>query len=82
MADTQPRLIVVAGTKGSGKTPITEQLLRHIWVDGCEYVNPDNIARDVCGDWNAPEAVLAAPITTNCAGHEPISVAGALRLAA
>ena len=60
MADTQPRLIVVAGPNGSGKTSITEQLLRHTWMDGCEYVNPDNIARDVFGDWNAPEAVLAA----------------------
>ena len=60
MADTQPRLIVVAGPNGSGKTPITEQLLRHTRMDGCEYVNPDNIARDVFGDWNAPEAVLAA----------------------
>lgn len=60
MADAKPRLIVVAGPNGSGKTSITEQLLRHTWMNGCEYVNPDNIARDVFGDWNAPAAVLAA----------------------
>ena len=60
MVDNKPRLIVVAGPNGSGKTSITEQLLRHAWMDGCEYVNPDNIARDVFGDWNAPEAVLSA----------------------
>lgn len=54
------RLIVVAGPNGAGKTSITEQLLRHEWMGGCEYVNPDYIARDEFGDWNAPEAVLKA----------------------
>lgn len=55
-----PRLIVVAGPNGSGKTSITEQLLWHEWMVGCEYVNPDNIARDLFGDWNAPDAVIKA----------------------
>lgn len=40
----KPRLIVVAGPNGAGKTSITEQLLRHEWMGGCEYVNPDYIA--------------------------------------
>jgi predicted ABC-type ATPase len=56
----RPRLIVVAGPNGAGKTSITEQLLRHEWMGGCEYVNPDFIARDTFGDWNAPGAVLQA----------------------
>jgi len=56
----KPRLIVVAGPNGAGKTSITEQLLRHQWMGGCEYVNPDYIARDEYGDWNAPEAVRQA----------------------
>ncbi|WP_295384463.1 zeta toxin family protein [uncultured Thiodictyon sp.] len=56
----RPRLIVVAGPNGAGKTSITEQLLRHEWMGGCEYVNPDFIARDLFGDWNAPGAVLQA----------------------
>ncbi len=56
----KPRLIVVAGPNGTGKTSITEQLLRHEWMDGCEYVNPDFIARDEFGDWNAPDAVRQA----------------------
>ncbi len=56
----KPRLIVVAGPNGAGKTSITEQLLRHEWMGGCEYVNPDNIARDEFGDWNAPDAVKKA----------------------
>lgn len=56
----KPRLIVVAGPNGAGKTSITEQLLRHEWMGGCEYVNPDYIARDEFGDWNAPDAVRKA----------------------
>jgi len=44
----KPRLIVVAGPNGAGKTSITEQLLRHEWMGGCEYVNPDFIAMP-CG---------------------------------
>ena len=58
----KPRLIVVAGPNGAGKTSITEQLLRHEWMGGCEYVNPDYIARDEFGDWNAPDAVIKAAI--------------------
>ena len=56
----QPRLIIVAGPNGAGKTSITDQLLRHEWMGGCEYVNPDNIARDKFGDWNATDSVLQA----------------------
>jgi predicted ABC-type ATPase len=58
----KPRLIVVAGPNGTGKTAVTEQLLRHAWMDGCVYVNPDEIARDDFGDWNSPDAVLKAAV--------------------
>jgi len=35
MIDAQkPRLTVVAGPNGSGKTTITEKLLRHEWMGG------------------------------------------------
>jgi predicted ABC-type ATPase len=56
----KPRLIVVAGPNGAGKTSITEQLLRHEWMGGCEYVNPDFIARDQFGDWNSIAAINSA----------------------
>lgn len=56
----KPRLIVVAGPNGSGKTSITQQLLMHEWMGGCVYVNPDFIARDEFGDWNSPSAVVSA----------------------
>ena len=56
----KPKLIVIAGPNGSGKTTVTEQLLAHQWGDECEYINPDNIARDVYGDWNSPESVMNA----------------------
>jgi predicted ABC-type ATPase len=59
----KPRLIVVAGPNGAGKTSITEQLLRHVWMDGCEYVNPDVIAKESFGDWNAPSAAIPVRAT-------------------
>ena len=54
----RPRLLIVAGPNGSGKTSGTEQGLRHEWFHGCLYINPDNLARDRLRDWNSPEAVL------------------------
>ena len=56
----RPQLIIVAGPNGSGKTTITEKLLRHEWMEGCVYINPDFIAQQEFGDWNSPEAVVKA----------------------
>lgn len=56
----KPRLIIVAGPNGSGKTTITEKLLRHEWMNGCEYINPDFIARDELGDWTTRESFIKA----------------------
>lgn len=56
----KPRLIIVAGPNGSGKTTITEKLLRLEWMKGCEYINPDFIAQHEFGDWNDPQAVIKA----------------------
>lgn len=58
--EEKPKLIIIAGPNGSGKTTITEQLLSHEWGDECIYINPDNIARDKFGDWNSEEAVIKA----------------------
>ena len=60
MIELKPKLIIIAGPNGSGKTSVTHKILQHDWMEGCVYVNPDNIARDVFGDWNSPEAVLKA----------------------
>lgn len=56
----RPVLIVIAGPNGSGKTTITSKILRHEWLEGAVYINPDQVAQDRFGDWNSPDAVLQA----------------------
>jgi predicted ABC-type ATPase len=56
----KPKLLIVAGPNGSGKTSVTSKILKHEWIGSCDYINPDLIARDVFGDWNAKETVLQA----------------------
>jgi predicted ABC-type ATPase len=58
----RPKLIVIAGPNGSGKTTFTNQVLRHDWSAGCIFINPDEIARNEFGDWNSPAAVLKAVV--------------------
>jgi predicted ABC-type ATPase len=58
----KPRLLIIAGPNGSGKTSVTGKILQHEWYEGCDYINPDLIARDKFGDWNSPDAVLKAVI--------------------
>ncbi len=56
----RPVLIVIAGPNGSGKTSVTSKILHHEWLEDSEYINPDNVARDIFGDWNNQDAVLKA----------------------
>ncbi len=56
----KPELIITAGPNGSGKTSITQKFLHHEWAEGTTYINPDQIANDLFGDWNDKEAVLKA----------------------
>lgn len=58
--ELRPRVLLVAGPNGAGKTTVTERGLAHEWFGGCEYVNPDFIARDTYGDWNSATAVKQA----------------------
>jgi|ERR1035437_3221365 len=62
MNPNQPRLIIIAGPNGSGKTSVTGKILEHQWIENCIYINPDNIAQDDFGDWNSPEAIKKAAI--------------------
>ena len=59
-SEHRPVLIVIAGPNGSGKTSVTSKILYHEWLEDSEYINPDNVARDVFGDWNDQDAVLKA----------------------
>lgn len=56
----RPVLIVIAGPNGSGKTSMTSRFHIHEWLEDSEYINPDNVARDVFGDWNNQDSVLKA----------------------
>ncbi|MBO5250972.1 MAG: zeta toxin family protein [Bacteroidaceae bacterium] len=56
----KPELIIIAGPNGSGKTSVTKRFLHHEWAEGTIYINPDEVANDVFGDWNSQEAVLSA----------------------
>lgn len=56
----KPELIIIAGPNGSGKTSITQKFLHHEWAEGITYINPDQVAKDLFGDWNSQEAVLKA----------------------
>lgn len=56
----KPVLIVIAGPNGSGKTTITSRVLHHDWLEDSLYINPDNVAQHMFGDWNNQEAVLKA----------------------
>jgi predicted ABC-type ATPase len=56
----KPTLIVVCGPNGSGKTSITRKILKHEWLDSATYINPDDIANNLFGDWNSPEAIRKA----------------------
>lgn len=53
----KPVLIVIAGPNGSGKTTVTEQILRHEWMEDAVYINPDIVAQEKFGDWNSVDAV-------------------------
>ena len=66
----KPHLLVVAGPNGSGKTTLTNRLRHDKWSDSVEYLNPDEVARDRFGDWNSPEAVLAAARWTSARRDE------------
>ena len=60
MTIEKPKLIIIAGPNGSGKTSVTGKIIEHQWIEGCRYINPDFIARDDYGDWNSHEAVIKA----------------------
>ena len=39
---------------------MTKRFLHHEWAEGTAYINPDEVANEMFGDWNSREAVLNA----------------------
>jgi predicted ABC-type ATPase len=70
----RPVLLAIAGPNGSGKTTVTARLRQDRWSDDVEYLNPDEIARDMFGDWNSPEAVLQAAKWTEARREELLAL--------
>ena len=60
MKTKRPTMCVIAGPNGSGKTTTTIQLLNDEWANDSLYINPDNIAQEIFGDWNSRDAILKA----------------------
>ena len=60
MSDPKPRLVLITGPNGTGKTEFTNKVLAHEWLEDCEYINPDLIAQREFGDWNSPSAIAKA----------------------
>lgn len=56
----RPELIIIAGPNGSGKTSVTKRFLHHEWASGTLYINPDDVANEVFGDWNSRDSILKA----------------------
>ena len=55
-----PEMIVIAGPNGSGKTSVTQKFLYHKWAEGTLYINPNEVAQEIFGDWNSTESVIKA----------------------
>lgn len=60
-ADRSPRLIILAGPNGSGKTTFAAQLSDHPWGENCRILNADEMAERL-GGWNNPECVAQAQL--------------------
>jgi predicted ABC-type ATPase len=59
-----PVLLVIAGPNGSGKTTVTVRLRADQWSEGVEYLNPDDIARDLESPRIGPVGRAASPQVT------------------
>jgi predicted ABC-type ATPase len=66
----RPTLLVIAGPNGAGKTTVTNRLRVEKWSADVEYLNPDDVAQERFGDWNSPEASLAAARWTEARREE------------
>lgn len=72
--EQKPRLLVIAGPNGTGKTTVTKRGLAHAGFAVYQYINPAFIACDKFCDWNSPDAILnaaqlASQLREDCLAH-------------
>lgn len=60
MITKNPRLVIIAGANGSGKTTLTNFFRRKFDWSNYHYINQDEIAQQIFGDWNDPKAIYHA----------------------
>ena len=61
----KPRLVILAGANGCGKTTLKKTILAHQWTEGCEFINPDDIAKEVYGGYNEAAFLKAQKYSTD-----------------
>ncbi|MBR5523467.1 MAG: zeta toxin family protein [Akkermansia sp.] len=59
MAPQQPKLIILAGPNGSGKTTFAQLLQQDAWGEHCRFLNAD-AAAEALGSWNDPNCIAHA----------------------
>lgn len=59
MPESSPKLLILAGPNGSGKTTFCSLLLQHEWGHDCVNINADAIANSL-GDWNNTDHIATA----------------------
>jgi predicted ABC-type ATPase len=60
IGEEKPELIIIAGTNGAGKTFITQKFLHNESNKTTAYININEVAYEMFGDWNSIDSIIKA----------------------